>query len=116
VHVRELFDPAERAAPLAQLDDRPSLRGTDPRQLLEQLRTGAVDVDRKQIDRDDLRRGDRLGAIARRFLGPDDPQSRTEEDAERDEEQDVPLLARHGRLHGEGAVRPWGYRCRISFP
>jgi len=118
VHFRELLDRAEGAALLAQLHDRAGLRGADPGELGEQLRTGPVDVDREQIDRDDAFRRDRLLPDAGpRIVSPSDLRQRPEHDPERDEEQDVPLLARHGRRSRErGEVRPPGYRCGIPFP
>jgi hypothetical protein len=119
VHFHELIDPAEPTALLTQVQDRPGLRRSDPGQLGKQLETGLVDVDRKQLHRDDFffRRDDRSATVAFRSLVPSDPGQGSQHDPARDEEQDVPLFARHRRRSKDGSrFGPSGYRCRIPLP
>lgn len=108
-HFLQLLDRPERPPIPAKGDDRGRLRGPDPRKLLEQLRSGAVEVDREQIGLD---HAGRLvfdeGRTDSRFRA----RNRAEKDPHREKHEDVALLARHAAaLPGHAAGRfPFRYR------
>jgi hypothetical protein len=117
VHVLQLLDRPERPAFRPEIHDGLRLRGADARELLQQLRSGRVEVDRKQIDLHDRRR--RLRDLPRRTVGLRlRPRDRAEKDSGRDEREDVPLLARHDPAlpaHAAGRV-PFRYRWTTGIP
>jgi hypothetical protein len=110
VHVLQLLDRPEPSSLRPEIHDGFRLRGADARELLEQLRTRRVEIDRKEIH---LHDGGRLARSALRRVGLRlRPRNGAEKDSRRDEREDVPLLARHDAslpAHAAGRV-PFRYR------
>jgi hypothetical protein len=118
-HVLQLLDRPEGPPLLAARHDGARLLRADPGKLLEECGVRPIDVDRVQTPLHERHRG-----RIRRPLQRDGIRMRraarhgTQKDPERDEHEDVALLARHdGRLRVFPAGRvPFRYRWRSELP